>query len=85
MEKDNHLPLSGQYGAIAPRDEKRRSIAPESRVVRSVVFVIIICLGLARIFGVFEPKENVPLTIVERAKIILKENPLIGQSGCARA
>jgi len=80
MEKNNDLPVNESYGAIASENEKQRSSATEnpSRAVRTVVFIIILCLGLARVTGVFKPKENVPISIAERAKLILKENPLIG-------
>jgi hypothetical protein len=79
-EKNSKLPTNECYGAISSHDEKRQPVAPKnpSRAVSTVVSIIIICLGLARITGVFEPKEHVPITIVERAKNILKENPLIG-------
>ncbi|KAH4219581.1 dipeptidase [Parastagonospora nodorum] len=79
MEKNNDLPVNEDYGAIASQDEKRRSSMAEnpSRAVRTVVFIIILCLGLARVTGVFEPKDHVPLSIAERAKVILSENPLI--------
>jgi hypothetical protein len=82
MEKNNDLPVNEDYGAIASQDEKRRSSMAESpsRAVRTVVFIIILCLGLARVTGVFEPKDYVPLSIAERAKVILKGNPLIGRS-----
>ncbi|KAL5117220.1 hypothetical protein ACEQ8H_004909 [Pleosporales sp. CAS-2024a] len=79
-DKNGSLRLSDSHGAISSRDEERpASTAPTraGRAVRSVLCVIIILLGFARIYGLLEPKENVPLSITERAKMILKENPLI--------
>lgn len=82
MEKNSNLPVKEDYGAIASQDEKRESSKAKnpSRAVRTVVFIIILCLGLARVTGVLEPKDHVPLSIEDRAKVILKENPLIGWS-----
>jgi hypothetical protein len=85
MEKHNNLSLSEHCAATGPRDGERPRAAPKSRAVHSAVFAIVICLGLARVFGVFAPTERAPPSIAERAKTILKENPLIGQSACACA
>jgi hypothetical protein len=85
MEKHNIPPLSALRAATGPRREEPPCAAPKSRAVRSAVVAVVVCLGLARGFGVFAPTERAPLTVAERATAILKENPLIGQSARARA
>jgi hypothetical protein len=68
------------YETIAPQnDERSQPVKSDGRVVRAVVAVIILCLGFLRISGFFNDEPTVPLSIHERAKVILKENPLIGE------
>jgi hypothetical protein len=74
MSKEKH------YDTIAPQnDERRQPVKSDGRVVRSVAAVIILCLGFLRLSGVLNEEPHVALTIRERANVILKENPLIGQ------
>jgi hypothetical protein len=72
-------PLKREYDTIAPQnDDRRQPVASDGRAVRVVVAVIILCLGFLRLSGVLDQDPVVPLSIRERARVILKENPLIG-------
>jgi hypothetical protein len=72
-------PVEKNYDSIAPQnDDRRQPVASDGRAVRAVIAVIILCLGFLRISGVLERDPVAPLSITERAKVILKENPLIG-------
>jgi hypothetical protein len=72
-------PVEKQYDTIAPQnDDRRQPVASGGRAVRAVIAVIILCLGFLRISRVLEQEPVAPLSIAERAKVILKENPLIG-------
>jgi hypothetical protein len=68
------------YETIAPQnDERKQPVKSDGRVVRAIVAVIILCLGFVRVSGILNDEPAVPLSIRERAMVILKENPLIGQ------
>lgn len=84
MEKEREPLVEKRDGSIASSiDAERQSIAPTSRAVRTVVFVIIFCLGLLRVSGILEKSDahsSGSLSVHQRAEAILKNNPLIGQS-----
>lgn len=82
MEKERE-PLVERHGdeVTPPTVSERKSFAPNSRAVRTVVFVVILCLGLVRISGVLEKSHSTWtrfMSVHQRAEAILKKNPLIG-------
>ncbi|OAL06664.1 hypothetical protein IQ06DRAFT_288541 [Phaeosphaeriaceae sp. SRC1lsM3a] len=81
MEKEREPLVEKRDGSIASSiDAERQSIAPTSRAVRTVVFVIIFCLGLLRVSGILEKSDahsSGSLSVHQRAEAILKNNPLI--------
>lgn len=88
MEKER-VPLIERHdeSVTSSTGSERQSFAPNSRAVRTVVFVIIFCLGLFRVSGILEKTNathNGSLSVHQRAEAILKKNPLIGLSSVQR-
>lgn len=82
MEKEREPLVERHDASITPSNgSERQSFAPSSRAVRTVVFVIIFCLGVVRISGILDKADsslNGSLSVHQRAEAILKKNPLIG-------
>jgi len=82
METDSLLPVDEKQNAAAQQKHRRwRLFAFDHRSPYFAAYLIMSCLWLAHSTGMFMTYNvcNFGLTIQERAELILKETPLIGQ------